>query len=133
MLAAINWTPELQEAFVHGIIAGESIDSIAKSNGISAVSFYRQRVEDEEFDTTIARAQEAAQEREVDGFKELADTADAENYNAIKLKIWTRMWIAGKRKPKKYGDNAKLALTGADGEGPVEISIADRLNRARKE
>ncbi|MGA2877274.1 MAG: hypothetical protein ABSE82_17290 [Nitrososphaerales archaeon] len=62
--------------------------------------------------------------------RRLADTADAENYNAIKLKIWTRMWIAGKRKPKKYGDNAKLALTGADGEGPVELSVA--ISEARK-
>jgi hypothetical protein len=33
------------------------------------------------------------------------------------------MWIAGKRKPKKYGDNAKLALTGADGEGPVSLVV----------
>ena len=33
-----------------------------------------------------------------------------------------RKWIAGKLKPKKYGD--KLLHSGGDGEGPVAVKLA---------
>lgn len=35
---------------------------------------------------------------------ELADQADAETYNAQRLKVDTRKWLMSKLAPKKYGD-----------------------------
>ena len=37
-----------------------------------------------------------------------------------KVQIDTRKWLLAKLNPKKYGDNAKLALTGEDG-GPLVV------------
>lgn len=116
------------EAFEDGILEGVAISQICLNIGIAEVSFYRHRLEDADFESTIVRAQEQAQEVEVDRMLALADSADAENYNAIKLKIWARMWIAGKRKPKKYGD--KMAVTGADGGA---IQIVSTIPRPPKE
>jgi len=50
------------------------------------------------------------------------DTGWVTNGEAIqrsKLRIEARKWLMGKLNAKKYGD--KTQLTGADGEGPVEI------------
>ena len=52
------------------------------------------------------------------------------NPKAGSVVISAFQWRASKLNPKKYGD--KLAHTGADGEGPIEISIAQRLSQARK-
>ena len=127
MPAAIQWTQEMQDAFVDGILAGKSIESIAKSVGISALSFYRHRLDSPEFEATIARVQEASQEREVDELIDLADTANEDNANAVKLRVWTRMWVAGKRKPKKYGDKIQQEHSGA-----IDLSLADSISKARK-
>lgn len=118
---AINWTQKLEDAFVDGILAGTSISKLCSENKISPASFYRHRLDSAEFETTIARAQEGAQEREMDGLIELADTANEDNANAVKLKVWTRMWIAGKRKPKKYGEKLDLNHTGELGIKTVVV------------
>jgi len=121
MPKAIEWTPELENAIVEGILEGISIANVCKGLGVSPASFYRHRIESEEFERTIAHAQEASIEREMDGLIELADTADEDTATAVKLKVWTRMWVAGKRKPKKYGD--KLAVGGADDLPPIQAAI----------
>lgn len=126
----IQWNPQLEQKFVDGILEGKSIKSIAANVGIGEASFYRRRVDSPEFDSNIARVQEAAQEREVDNLLELADQADSENFNAIKLRIWARMWVAGKRKPKKYGDKAAVELTGQDG-GPIVFQAKSILEESK--
>ena len=40
-----------------------------------------------------------------------------------KLRIESRKWLAAKLLPKVYGDNAKLALTNPDGDGPAKLII----------
>ncbi|MBF0678055.1 MAG: terminase small subunit protein [Devosia sp.] len=47
-----------------------------------------------------------------------------ENGEALKrsaLRIEARKWLAGKLKPKKYGDRTQMELSGPDG-GPVKIT-----------
>ena len=117
MPAAINWTEDITTTLFDRIIVGDPICAILADLGISQASFYRHRLDDEAFESTIARAQEMAQEAEVDRMLQLADSAVEENVNAIKLRIWARMWIAGKRKPKKYGEREEI--TGADGRHGV--------------
>jgi hypothetical protein len=41
--------------------------------------------------------------------------------NAIRAEIDAKKWVAAKLLPKKYGD--RVALTGGDGEGPMEVVV----------
>lgn len=86
----------------------------------SEPTFYRKMMSEPEFERTIARAREVAQESEVEYIREIADSATPEDHNVKKLQIWTRMWIASKKAPKKYGDRIAQEITGADG-GPVQM------------
>lgn len=116
----IDWTEDIKEQIVDGILDCKPIVDVLAELGIAKKSFYRMRLRDKEYDTTIAHAQEMAQEAEVDRLLTLADSATGENANAVKLQIWARMWIAGKRKPKKYGDKITQEHTGEAG-GPIQI------------
>jgi len=54
------------------------------------------------------------------------DGKEQTNHNVInraKLRVDSRKWVAGKMKPKKYGDKSTLALEG--GDKPIEISFED--------
>lgn len=75
----------------------------------------------EAFTSKYTRARDLQAERFADELIDLADTANADNYNAIRLKVDTRKWVVSKILPKKYGD--KLQHTGADGEGPVQVEF----------
>jgi hypothetical protein len=46
-----------------------------------------------------------------------------DNINRAKLRVHTRMWVASKLRPKKYGDKVTQEITGKDG-GPVELTDA---------
>ena len=118
----IQWTEELVESIETAIVAGDSIASICGSNLFPhpESTFWRHFAKDADFASLITRAMEIRTEREMANLITLADTANEDNANAVKLKVWTRMWVAGKLKPKKYGDNAKLQLTGEDG-GPLVV------------
>lgn len=122
MPAAIEWTPELIDAIENEIISGRSIASICGSKVFPhhETTFWRKFQKDQQFASVIARAMETRTEREMEALIDLADTADAENANAVKLRVWTRMWVAAKLKPKKYGDRTQLV--GAD-DGPVELKV----------
>lgn len=45
----------------------------------------------------------------------LGDAATSEQVQVARVRIDTRKWVAGKLRPKKYGDMLKHELTGADG------------------
>jgi hypothetical protein len=47
---------------------------------------------------------------------------DHEHINRARLRVDARKWIAGKLKPKKYGD--KLLHTGGDGEAPIAVKLS---------
>lgn len=122
MPAAIQWTESITEGLVDRIIAGESICTILKSIGISEPSFYRHRLDDEVFESTIARAQEMAQEANIDKTEQLAANATAENWQLVQFQCRNAQWIAGKRKPKKYGDRIQQEHSGPNGE-PIKAEI----------
>jgi pyruvate/2-oxoacid:ferredoxin oxidoreductase beta subunit len=129
MPAAIDWTPELETSIVDGILDGESICNILRRIGLGEKTFYRKRMDDAAFDSTIVRAQEAAQELNVDRTEEMAKKATVENWQLVQFQCRNAQWIAGKRKPKKYGDNSKVAVTGGDGGAIQIISAVPRPDR----
>jgi hypothetical protein len=47
---------------------------------------------------------------------------DHDHISRDRLRVDARKWIAGKLKPKKYGD--KLLHTGADGEGLIAVKLS---------
>ena len=108
----IEWNQETEQFLLDGIIAGNSICKLLKTLDISEATFYRRRLNDTAFERTIARAQEMAQEANIDRTEELASTATVENWQLVQFQCRNAQWIAGKRKPKKYGDKITQELTG---------------------
>lgn len=121
-----TWTDQKIAEYCGLIASGLSVISIGKEQGFPHSStVYRKMGEDPQFATSIARARECQQEREMDHCIELADIATPEDYNVRKLQIWARQWRASKLAPKKYGD--KLDITTRDETPPVtrEMMIAN--------
>ena len=52
--------------------------------------------------------------------------ANGEHIQRSKLRLEARKWMAGKLRPKKYGDKITQEHTGADG-GPVMIQRIERV------
>lgn len=90
-----------------------------------------------QFAEQYARAREAQADALVDEIVDIADTE--ENPKRAAVRIDARKWVAGKMKPKKYGDKIVNEHTGKDG-GPIETrnehelgsSIAFALRKAAK-
>ena len=128
---AIEWTNDLIDTICDRIIAGDSVTKICKTEGMpSEPSFYRKMMNDPEFERTIARAREIAQDPETEQLKDIADGATPETVHVAKLQIWTRMWIASKKAPKTYGDKVHQEITGGDG-GPIKTESRTDEEAAR--
>jgi hypothetical protein len=74
--------------------------------------------EDKEFAEQYARAREAQADTLFDEVLEIADSANQADDRRVKIDA--RKWMAGKLRPKVYGDKVQTELTGADG-GPVQV------------
>ena len=91
------------------IIAGEGIVKICEDTNMPhQAAVYLSMAQDDVFQRRIARAREAQQEAIIDGTIDLADTANPENVQVVKLQIWARQWRAAKLAPKKYGDRVEI-------------------------
>lgn len=104
------------------------------------VTIYKWLNDNEEFAKNYAHAKKSQLEYMANEIVDIADNAENDymrrqgrdddedsgwvtNGEAIqrsKLRVDTRKWLMSKLNAKKYGD--KTQLTGADGEGPVEVS-----------
>lgn len=131
MPAAIKWTPELCDAIVVDIESGCSIASICGSSTFphDESTFWRHFSQDADFASVIARAMETRSERDIEACRLEAMKATADDWQVAQLRIRTFQWEAGKRKPKKYGDNAKLALTNPEGDGPPVFMVRSVLEK----
>lgn len=114
-------TQKQQTEFLELLSEGKAFYDAANDVGIDKGVFYRMCGSDPQFDEQVTRARAIGQEASVDEMRELADTADETNYNAVKLKIWERQWTASKRAPRKYGDKIQAELSGKDG-GPIQTT-----------
>ena len=68
-----------------------------------------------EFLQEYARAKQIMAERMAYDIVRIADSADAESYNACRLQVDTRKWLLSKLQPKVYGDAQLLKHADADG------------------
>lgn len=77
----------------------------------------------EEFRAQYTRARNDQADHFADEIIGIADTE--KDSNKARVRIDARKWVAGKQRPKKYGD--KVQLTGGDGEGPIEVKEEVRV------
>lgn len=119
----IAWSEELMDDICDHLATGKSLIEIAALQGYpSADSMYRQMHRDPAFAARIARAREAGQDHEADAIVRMADQADVENWQVVKLRMDARKWRAAKLAPKKYGD--KLQVGGDEEAGPIRHEFA---------
>lgn len=90
---------------------GESLMAICRTAGMPCREFiYEWLQEDKTFADDYARAREAQADFYADQVAEIADTED--DPNRARVRIDARKWIAGKMRPKKYGDRVDHEVDG---------------------
>jgi len=104
-----EWTPHLKQELIERLTSGETVHSIFSDPAFPARStFYLEMARDANFRSEIACARKIGAAKEFDDFLALADQATAENYNAIKVKLWARTWALGRLDPSNFGDNRNV-------------------------
>lgn len=140
MTGITTFTEEIGDALCERIALGESVRSICDDEAMPSMSTVFKWLRDNEaFSQQYARAREVQADALFDDIIDIADdgrndwmekrNADGENIGwqengealrRSQLRIDARKWMAGKLRPKKYGE--KLALTDGDG-GPLKIEV----------
>ena len=141
-----KFSQEVFDKICNRIAEGESLRQICEDEDLPAarnVHRWLDRDDADELRQQYARAKEDQAEHYAAEIIEIADNArndwmernggDDEGYNLngehvqrSKLRIDARKWVASKLAPKKYGDSAKLEVTGEDG-GPIEHKTIERI------
>ncbi len=136
------FSQEVADAICERISNGESLRAICDDEQMPAAStVFKWLTEQQTFSEQYARAREAQADALFDDILDIADdarndwmerrgeedagwTANGEHIQCSKLRVDARKWMAGKLKPKKYGDKQEIDLT-------VNGALAERLSRAR--
>ena len=127
-----KWTDEIEAEIFRGIMEGKSIRAALKDDWLPGWTTFNKRLSaDPDFAARYARAREIQADKLFEECLEIADQyeQDAEkleggtdHINRARLRIDTRKWMAGKLRPKVYGD--KVAIGGADDLPPVQTEDA---------
>lgn len=124
-----KWTEEIEQEIFDRIAKGQAVRSICKDDWLpSERTFYKRLAEDAEFTQRYMRAREAQADAIFEECLIIADSQEGDvievdgveqvNHDAIaraKLRIDTRKWMAGKLRPKVYGDKMDLTHGNPDG------------------
>ena len=124
-----NWTDEIEAEIFDRIAKGEAVRNICKDEWLPAWTTVNKRLaDDSEFAARYARAREDQADKIFEECLAIADSQEGDvikvdgkdmvNHDAIaraKLRIDTRKWMAGKLRPKVYGE--KLDHTHANPDG----------------
>lgn len=113
MPAAINWTPELEEAICDKLAEGEYLTDICESKGFPTYKSVRKHIaESEEFSKRIARASEEQADHFRWRISSLNDKMNADNWQFRNAQIRNIQWLMGKVKPKAYGERVQQDISG---------------------
>ena len=133
-----KWTPEIEEEILDRIAKGQSVVDICEDDWLpSQRTLYRRLEADEEFRQKYARARDMQADTLFDEILQIADDGRndwmerksaenpgwVENGEALRrseIRINARKWMAGKLRPKVYGE--KIGLTDGEG-GPLQIVV----------
>jgi hypothetical protein len=107
------FSEDWKEAILERIADGESLRSICRDEKLPGTSFvFKQLASDADFAQQYAHAREAQADAYFDETLEIADLADPESVQVARLRVDTRKWMAGKLRPKKYGDKLDVEHRG---------------------
>ena len=116
MAFAEDW----REAILSRLAEGESLRKICKDELLPGRTFvFRELAADPDFANQYARAREAQADAIFDDILEIVDDKD-EDVQDRRLRMDARKWVAGKLRPKVYGE--KLELSG-DADNPLTITV----------
>lgn len=120
------WTPEIEDEIFQRIASGQSIRAALADDWLPGWTTVNKRLAtDPTFAARYARAREEQADKLFEECLEIADQYDAsaekleggtDHINRARLRIDTRKWMAGKLRPKVYGDKLELGGTGPEGE-----------------
>jgi hypothetical protein len=130
-----EYSQEVADLICEALIDGKSLRSICEPDDMPAASTVcLWLTQHPDFSEQYARAREAQADTLADEILFIADTpllgvktetkgvevktVEGDMIEHRRLQVESRKWIAAKLKPKKYGDQLRTELTGADG-GPV--------------
>ena len=119
-----RYTKAIADKICARIADGESLNAICKDSNmphrhtVMEWALGQVKVADKaNFPDKYARARKAQADAFADEIVDIADTEP--DPNKARIRIDARKWVAGKQRPKKYGDRSKLEVTGEDGN-PIE-------------
>ena len=139
-----EFNQEIASGICERIADGESLRSICASDDMPAKStVFKWLTQQKGFADQYAHAREAQADTLFDEMLDIADDArndwmerngkddagweaNGEHIQRSNLRLEARKWMAGKLRPKKYGDKITQEHTGADG-GPVMIQRIERV------
>lgn len=121
---ASEYTQETADSICEQIADGRSLRSICADVGMpDKATVFRWLAAHETFRDQYARARESQADSLFDDILEIADTA--EDAQLARLRVDARKWMAGKLKPKVYGDKIGLDHSGSItvAAGPLDNDI----------
>lgn len=124
----MKFSQKLFDQICDRISDGESLRSICRNKDMpSTTSVMNWLNKDAALVEQYARAKNAQADTIFDECLHIADMASADEIQQARLRIDTRKWMAGKLRPKKYGERNVVEMGGIGG-GPIqteEISARD--------
>ena len=124
------WTPDIEAEILLRIADGESLKGICESKHLPCRETVRMRIiSDAEFAGRYARAREAQADTLFEEILEVSDDArndwmerhgeedagwqaNGEHIQRSRLRVDARRWMAGKLRPKVYGDKLDVNASG---------------------
>ncbi|HWT63349.1 MAG TPA: terminase small subunit protein [Ochrobactrum sp.] len=141
------FSQEMADAICERIADGDSLRTICADERFPARStVFKWLSQHEAFADQYAHAREAQADAIFDDMLNIADTpVEGEKTKVTsdgkietttgdmiehrRLQVETRKWMAGKLRPKKYGDRTQMQLTGPDGDDgaptAIQVTIVD--------
>lgn len=138
-----SFTQKIADAICEGIAEGRSLRDICSDEGMpNKATVFRWLADDAYvlFRDQYTRAREAQADVLFDEILQIADDGTRDTYTdkdgnertdqdviaRSRLRVDARKWMAGKLRPKVYGDKLELG-------GSVAFSIADQIKKAHEE
>lgn len=121
MARASEYTAEIGDIICERISEGQSLRKICDEDDMpNKATVFRWLAANKEFSDQYARARETQADTlfdEVlaiaDQYDSAADAVNPDHINRARLRIDARKWMAGKLRPKVYGDKLDLDIGGA--------------------
>lgn len=120
-----GFSDDAESAILEIIRNGGTLDEAAEAAKVNARTVLRWLEADDEFRRKYAQAREDQGDWFADKIASIA-LDPAREGSDITARVNALKWLAGKRKPKVYGDKVTNEHTGADG-GPIQVSRVERV------